>query len=84
MITSASRSSEHGVSSGPFTGILTASRPVHSQVVWQIALLGPVEVRRDGQRAEVPSGKASELLVRLSLEAGELVRADRLVHDQRH
>ena len=33
--------------------------------VWQIALLGPLEVRRDGLRLPVPSGKASELLVRL-------------------
>ena len=49
--------------------------------MWQIALLGPLEVRRDGQRVQVPSGKASELLVRLALEAGELVRADRLVDD---
>ena len=46
--------------------------PYTLQVVWQIALLGPLEVKRDGQRVEVPSGKASELLVRLSLEAGEL------------
>ena len=50
-------------------------------VVWQIALLGPLEVRRDGQRVDVPSGKASELLVRLCLEAGELVRTDRLIDD---
>ena len=50
-------------------------------VVWQIALLGPLEVKRDGQRVDVPSGKASELLVRLSLEAGELVRTDRLIDD---
>ena len=49
--------------------------------VWQIALLGPLEVRRDGMRLPVPSGKASELLVRLSLEGGQLVRADRLVDD---
>jgi DNA-binding SARP family transcriptional activator len=50
-------------------------------VVLQIALLGPLEVRRDGRRVHVPSGKASELLVRLALEAGEPVRADRLVDD---
>jgi DNA-binding SARP family transcriptional activator len=47
----------------------------------QIALLGPLAVRRDGRRVHVPSGKASELLVRLALEAGEPVRADRLVDD---
>ena len=50
-------------------------------MVWQIALLGPLEVKRDGERVQVPSGKASELLVRLAVEAGDVVRADRLMHD---
>ncbi len=44
-------------------------------------MLGPVEVRRDGLLVPVPGGKTSELLVRLALEAGVLVRADRLVDD---
>jgi predicted ATPase/DNA-binding SARP family transcriptional activator len=43
--------------------------------------LGPVEVRRDGRPMPVPGGKTSELLVRLALEAGLFVRADRLVDD---
>ncbi len=47
----------------------------------QISVLGPVEVRRDGRRVPVPGGKTSELLVRLALEAGVFVRADRLVDD---
>ena len=46
-----------------------------------VALLGPLEVRVDGAPVEVPSGKASELLARLALEAGELVSAERLVED---
>ena len=46
-----------------------------------VALLGPLEVRVDGAQVEVPSGKASELLARLALEAGELVSAERLVED---
>ena len=46
-----------------------------------MALLGPLEVRRDGRRVPVPGGKTSELLVRLALEAGVVVRADRLVDD---
>jgi predicted ATPase/DNA-binding SARP family transcriptional activator len=50
-------------------------------VVLQIALLGPLEVRLSGRRVQVPSGKASELLVRLALDAGEIVRADRLIDD---
>jgi predicted ATPase/DNA-binding SARP family transcriptional activator len=49
--------------------------------VFQIALLGPLEVRRDGRQVHVPSGRASELLVRLALEAGAVVRADRLIDD---
>ncbi|MEO7397961.1 MAG: BTAD domain-containing putative transcriptional regulator, partial [Ilumatobacteraceae bacterium] len=46
-----------------------------------IAVLGPVEVRRDGQLIAVPAGKTSELLVRLALDAGSPVRTDRLVED---
>ena len=44
-------------------------------------MLGPVAVERDGRRVPVPGGKTSELLVRLALEAGTFVRADRLVED---
>ncbi len=49
--------------------------------MFQISVLGPVEVRRDGQLVPVPGGKTSELLVRLALEAGLFVRAERLVDD---
>jgi predicted ATPase/DNA-binding SARP family transcriptional activator len=49
--------------------------------VLQISVLGPVEVRRDGQLLPVPGGKASELLVRLALEAGTFVRTDRLLDE---
>ena len=44
-------------------------------------MLGPVEVRRDGRLVPVPGGKTSELLVRLALEAGLFVAADRLLDD---
>ena len=47
----------------------------------RIAVLGPVEVRRDGSLLPVPGGKTAELLVRLALEPGALVRADRLLDD---
>ncbi len=47
-------------------------------------MLGPVEVRRDGRPLPVPGGKASELLVRLALEAGLFVRTDRLVDELWH
>ena len=49
--------------------------------VWQISLLGPLEVRRDDRPFAVPRGKASELLVRLAIEAGVHVPAARLVDD---
>jgi len=49
--------------------------------VLHISVLGPVEVRRDGELVPVPGGKTSELLVRLALDAGLLVRTDRLVED---
>ena len=53
----------------------------YSRRVLDVALLGPLEVRVDGAQVEVPSGKSSELLARLALEAGELVSAERLVED---
>jgi len=46
-----------------------------------VSVLGPVEVRRDGVLVPVPGGKAAELLVRLALEPGVAVRADRLIDD---
>ena len=49
--------------------------------VLQISVLGPVEVRRDGRLLAVPGGRTAELLVRLALEAGVVVGADRLVED---
>ena len=47
----------------------------------RISVLGPVEVRRDGWLIPMPAGKTSELLVRLALDAGLVVSADRLVED---
>ena len=49
--------------------------------MFSISVLGPVEVRRDGELVPVPAGKTSELLVRLALDAGKPVRTDRLVDD---
>ena len=46
-----------------------------------IAVLGPVEVRRDGALLPLPSGKTTEVLVRLAIDAGAPVRADRLIDD---
>jgi DNA-binding SARP family transcriptional activator len=49
--------------------------------VLTVAVLGALEVTRDGHRVPIPGGKTSELLVRLALEPGQLVRADRIVED---
>jgi predicted ATPase/DNA-binding SARP family transcriptional activator len=49
--------------------------------VLHISVLGPVEVRRDGLLVPVPGGRTAELLVRLALEAGTPVSADRLLDD---
>lgn len=49
--------------------------------VLAFSVLGPIEVRRDGELLSVPAGKTSELLVRLALDAGQSVRTDRLVDD---
>jgi predicted ATPase/DNA-binding SARP family transcriptional activator len=49
--------------------------------VLEISVLGPVEVRRGDRGVALPGGKSAELLVRLALEAGTLVRTDRLLED---
>ena len=46
-----------------------------------IAVLGPVELRRDGLAIPVRPGKTTELLVRLALEAGVMVRTALLIED---
>ena len=46
-----------------------------------VSLLGPLEVRRDGALVAIPGGKTAEVLVRLALEPGVVVRTDRLVED---
>ena len=53
----------------------------YARQVLTVAVLGPLEVARDGRRVAVPTGKASELVVRLAVEAGAPVLADRLVDD---
>ena len=46
-----------------------------------VGVLGPLEVRRDGRPLSVPSGKTTEVLVRLALDVGQLVSAERLIED---
>jgi predicted ATPase/DNA-binding SARP family transcriptional activator len=49
--------------------------------VLTVAVLGVVEVRRDGGLLHVPTGKTSELLVRLALDVGSRVRTEVLIED---
>jgi predicted ATPase/DNA-binding SARP family transcriptional activator len=49
--------------------------------VLQVAVLGPLEVRRAGDLVPIPGGKTAEILVRLAIDAGHLVRSDRLIED---
>lgn len=44
-------------------------------------MLDVVAVHREGVRVALGAGKATELLVRLALDAGEMVRTDRLIED---
>jgi predicted ATPase/DNA-binding SARP family transcriptional activator len=46
-----------------------------------VSVLDVVEVHRDGERIAVRPGKTSEVLVRLALEAGVMVRTERLIED---
>ncbi|QXC60661.1 winged helix-turn-helix domain-containing protein [Aquihabitans sp. G128] len=46
-----------------------------------VSVLHAVEIQRDGERVPVRAGKTAEVLVRLALEAGALVRTDRLIED---
>lgn len=53
----------------------------YARHVLSVGVLGPVAVRDDGVPLELPAGKTTELLARLALEAGGLVRADALIED---
>ena len=46
-----------------------------------IAVLGEVEATRDGVRLPLPSGKTTDLLVRLAMQPGTPVRIDTLIED---
>ena len=49
--------------------------------MWTVAVLGPLEVHRDTDRVAIPAGKAAEVLIRLALEPGTPVRAERIIDD---
>jgi predicted ATPase/DNA-binding SARP family transcriptional activator len=46
-----------------------------------ISVLGPVEVHHDGESIPIPPGKPTEVLIRLALDAGVMVRTDLLIED---
>jgi predicted ATPase/DNA-binding SARP family transcriptional activator len=54
---------------------------VYAERVIAVSILGPVEVHREGICLPVPAGKTRELLVRLALDAGAMVRTERLIED---
>jgi predicted ATPase/DNA-binding SARP family transcriptional activator len=63
------------------TADATLTLPTYAASVLTVAVLGPVELLRDGVPLEVPSGRTTEVLVRLALDAGRPVRVDRLIED---
>jgi len=60
---------------------LPGLRRAYAAGMLTVAVLGPVEVRRDDVRLAVPSGKTTEVLVRLALDAGRPVRAERIIDE---
>ena len=62
------------------SALRTRTQPYASTML-TVGLLGPVELRRDGERLALPGGKTTELLARLALEAGRTVRSERLIDD---
>ena len=50
-------------------------------MVIAVSVLDVVELHRDGERIAVRQGKTAEVLVRLALEAGVMVRTERLIED---
>src|SRR6476620_3818644 len=67
---------------GTFAGCADTSRTRPTvALMLEFLVLGPVEVRRDGEPLPIPRGKTAELLVHLALAAGTPVRADRLLDD---
>ena len=46
-----------------------------------VSVLDVVELHRDGERIPVRPGKTTEVLIRLALEAGVMVRTERLIED---
>src|SRR3954447_23494413 len=47
----------------------------------EVCVLDVVELHRDGERVPVRAGKTTEVLIRLALEAGTMVRTERLIED---
>src|SRR5690606_5707304 len=58
-----------------------AGRVTYSRDMLTVAVLGAVEARRNGDLLSVPTGKTTELLVRLALAGGSPVRVDSLLDD---
>ena len=68
-------------SAGPLTQALTRGVRAYPAAVIAVSVLDAVELHRDGERIPVRAGKTAEVLVRLALEAGVMVRTERLIED---
>ena len=72
----------HGCSVGGTPDTALSRRPrAYPAVVIAVSVLDVVELHRDGERIAVRPGKTTEVLVRLALEAGVMVRTERLIED---
>ncbi len=72
----------HGCSVGGTPDTALSRRPrAYPEAVIAVSVLDVVELHRDGERVPVRRGKTTEVLVRLALEAGVMVRTDRLIED---
>jgi predicted ATPase/DNA-binding SARP family transcriptional activator len=72
----------HGCSVGGAPDTALSRRPrAYPEVVLAVSVLDVVELHRDGERIAVRAGKTTEVLVRLALEAGVMVRTERLIED---
>jgi predicted ATPase/DNA-binding SARP family transcriptional activator len=49
--------------------------------VLAISVLGPIELRRDGNLVDLPAGKSTEVFIRLALDTTVTVGAERLIED---
>src|SRR3954467_4338006 len=65
----------------PLTPRCHGRLPAYPEGGIAVSVLDVVELHRDGDTVPVRRGKTAEVLVRLALEAGVMVRTERLIED---